>query len=38
MDRGVKFVFDNFDKALEFINNHPEYEKFKKRIQVELSI
>lgn len=37
MDRGVKFVFDNFDKALEFINNHPEYEKFKKRIQVEYS-
>lgn len=37
MDKGVKFVFDNFDKALEFINNHPEYEKFKKRIQVEYS-
>lgn len=37
MDRGVKFVLDNFDKTLEFINNHPEYEKYKKRIQMEYS-
>lgn len=37
MDRGVKFVLDNFDKALDFINNHPEYEKYKKRVQIEYS-
>ena len=32
MDKGVKFVLDNFDKTLEFINSHPEYEKYKKRV------
>lgn len=37
MDRGVRFVLDNFDKTLKFINNHPEYEKYKKRIQMEYS-
>lgn len=37
MDRGVKFVLDNFDKTLDFINNHPEYEKYKKRVQIEYS-
>lgn len=37
MDRGVIFVLDNFDKTLDFINNHPEYEKYKKRVQIEYS-
>ena len=37
MDRGVKFVLDNFDKTLDFINDHPEYEKYKKRVQIEYS-
>lgn len=37
MDRGVKFVLDNFDKTLDFINNHSEYEKYKKRVQIEYS-
>ena len=37
MDKGVKFVLDNFDKTLEFINSHPEYEKYKKRVQMEYS-
>lgn len=37
MDRGVKFVLDNFDKTLDLINNHPEYEKYKKRVQIEYS-
>lgn len=35
MDRGVKFVLDNFNKTLDFINNNPEYEKYKKKVQIE---
>lgn len=37
MDRGVKFVLDNFNKTLDFINNNPEYEKYKKKVQIEYS-
>ncbi len=37
MDRGVKFVLENFDKTIDFINKHPEYEKYKKRVQMEYS-
>lgn len=35
MEKGVKFVLDNFDKTLEFIDTHPEYKKYKKRVQTE---
>ena len=37
MDKGVKFVLDNFDKTMDFINTHPEYKKYKKRVQMEYS-
>lgn len=37
MDRGVKFVLENFNKTLDFINNNPEYEKYKKKVQIEYS-
>ena len=37
MDKGVKFVLDNFDKTMDFINTHPEYKKYKKKVQMEYS-
>lgn len=37
MDKGVQFVLENFSKTLELIDKHPEYAKYKKRVQMEYS-
>lgn len=35
MDKGVKFVLDNFERTLKLIDNNPEYVKYKKRVLFE---
>ena len=32
IDAGVKFVLDNFDKTIELLKDHPEYQKYKGRV------
>lgn len=35
MDKGVKFVLDNFERTLKLIDSNPEYVKYKKRVLFE---
>ena len=35
MDKGVKFVLDNIEKTLNLIDNNPEYEQYKRKVQTE---
>jgi len=35
MDKGVKFVLDNFEHTLKLIDSNPEYVKYKKRVLFE---
>lgn len=37
IDKGVKFILDNFNKTLELIDSHPEYKHLKGRVISEYS-